>query len=338
MNLLNKKKILLLMPTHVDIYTLIIKNLETLGYDVVYFDEIGFNYKNFLQRTDNFLRKTFLLQKSYKDVLRMKSREEQFIKDIYSKGETFDAALVIRPDLYGKNIPKLLREICKKTIAYQWDGFSKFKLKDEVIRAYDIFAAFDKADYDRYNKKFPNLVLTQNFYLQIPKSSTKKYDFYYIGSLQDDRLKIVQKLSSILKPGNYKNSFILSDIKGKIEQQISDDIFITKKSTSYEKILAESSASRVVLDIKYPHHNGLSLRFFEALYFSQKIITNNAYVKNMNFYNENNHLIFDNIENLNLETIQEFLEKPYVTPPMEIIEQYSFKNWIEELISKQITI
>lgn len=334
MGFFNKKKILLLMPTHVDLYRLVIKNLELLEYDVVYFDEKDFKYKNVFQRIDNFFRKTFLKQKEHKSLLKMKDREEQFIQTIYNKGEKFDIALVIRPDLYGENIPKLLQNICEKTIAYQWDGFSKFQLKDEVIEAYDVFATFDKADYDQYSDKFPNLVLTQNFYLHSTKNPTRKYDFYYVGSLQDDRLNIIQKLSNILKSGNYNNSFTLFDTKGKIEQKISNDIYITKEYTSYEKNLENSSEAEVIVDIKYPDHNGLSLRFFEALYFSQKIITNNSYIQNMDFYNENNHLIFDNIEHLNMETIQEFLKKPYVEPAKEIRERYSFKNWLEELISK----
>lgn len=325
-----KKKILLIMPKHASIHELIIKNIECVGYDVTFFSEPDFKYKSIGQRLDNFFRKTFLGQKDYKDCLKMQYREQAFIRDIYSSQPIFDFALVIRPDLYGENIPKYLKKICKKIIAYQWDGFSRFKLTDNIINSYDTFAVFDNNDFKQYSTQYPHLISTNNFYFDYLPTPAKKYDFYYIGTLQDDRLEVITRISNMLKQGEFNNSFTLFDITGK-QSKKHPDIRITHKAISYKEILKNSSEFSVIIDLKTSCHNGLSLRFFEALHFSQKIITNNETVKDTDFYHENNHLVFNTIDQLNYETLVDFLQKPYIKPSDDIVQKYSFINWLKSI-------
>lgn len=228
MELKNKKNVLLLMPRHASIEEMVIENLESIGYNVSYFHDESFRYKNFMQRFENFLRKTFLKQKDYKGKLIMKHREDKFSEIIYTSEKTFEFALVIRPDLYGENIPRLLKNICKKTIAYQWDGFSRFKVAKAIIEGYDTFAVFDVEDYNKYGSKFKNLKLTQNFYFDnVPIINDKKYDFYYIGTLEDERLQIITAISNLTR-NHYNNSFRLFNCKKNNPKNTDHNIEITK--------------------------------------------------------------------------------------------------------------
>ena len=76
-------------------------------------------------------------------------------------------------------------------------------------------------------------------------------------------------------------------------------------------------------------HNGLSFRFFEALKYEKKIITDNFSVKEYDFYNPNNIFI---LHKDNLENLETFLHSDYQKLPPELVEKYSFSSWIYDCL------
>src|SRR5690606_41602551 len=82
---------------------------------------------------------------------------------------------------------------------------------------------------------------------------------------------------------------------------------------------------RSLIDLVRPNQTGLSFRFFEAMAFEKKIITNNKYVKDFDFYNPSNILILeDNFDDID----SEFLNTPYIPVPEEIYNKYTLENWV----------
>lgn len=63
--------------------------------------------------------------------------------------------------------------------------------------------------------------------------------------------------------------------------------------------------SKTLIDFKRDEHDGLSLRFFEAMH--RKIITDNFSVKNYDFYHPNNIFVTNYV---NLEGLVDFLQSP----------------------------
>ncbi|WP_143755858.1 hypothetical protein [Kaistella haifensis] len=98
----------------------------------------------------------------------------------------------------------------------------------------------------------------------------------------------------------------------------------------YQEYLNLVEDSKTLVDIKPSYQNGLSFRIFEALGYEKKIITNNSYVKEFNFYNPDNIFVtdFENFTGLN-----EFLEKPYSPIDEKIVYEYSLENWLHKLFS-----
>ncbi len=330
-----KKKILLIMTSHFSINEMLIANLEKIGYEVTYIDvDYVFKYKNLKQRVTNFTRKTFLADRNYKNLLRKKSMESTILYRLnqYST-HYFDFALVIRPDHISVCVIKRINEVCKKSFAYQWDGMKRFHTPNELIREFDVFALFDYQDYEEYKKKFDNIILTDNFYFDfLQKSTDKNIDLVYFGSYQEDRFNTLDKLLRRVEPLHLKIYFHLSKEKKKEQTKVQNKITITSEHLKYKQIASISRNAKAVLDLKYPFHNGLSLRIFEALYFDQKVISNNQTIKKYDFYNENNFLIFDTIQDLNEKDLQNFLSKPYIEILDEIKEKYSFTSWVHHLL------
>ena len=84
----------------------------------------------------------------------------------------------------------------------------------------------------------------------------------------------------------------------------------------------------VLLDFVDARHAGLSIRFFEGLYYKKKVITDNIMVKNYDFYHPNNIFVLEN----NYQDIEEFLKIPYYEISEEIVKKYGFSNWIKRII------
>lgn len=88
--------------------------------------------------------------------------------------------------------------------------------------------------------------------------------------------------------------------------------------------------SEILIDIVRPGHAGLSFRFFEALLYRKKMITNNASVAHYDFYDPRNILIIDSDHPVIPES---FINGEYVDPPEEVVQRYSMASWANEVFS-----
>ena len=322
-------RVLLFMPNYSGIYQVLIKNLEKMGYEVIYKEDKPFKYKGIVDKIINFAKKMFLNDNNYKDDLRRKVIEEDILESFNLEESFFDYVLIIHPSNYSKDTLLHLKKISKKIVAYHWEGFSRFSVPDEVIDCYDTFAVFDKNDYENYKKKHSNIILSQSFYFDVVSNQVpKNFDLLYIGADFENRFNVLKQFVNISQD-KFKNYFKLVSHK-----PISfKGILIDDSKTSYFDYLTLASKSKCQIDIKLKVHNGLSLRFFEALYFSQKIITDNEFVKDLDFYNPNNILIVEDWNTLTNEQLSAFVNSPYEEIPDLIKLKYSFKNWFNNIMA-----
>ena len=220
--------------------------------------------------------------------------------------------IIIFETKYSKEISKYIKEINPKCriILYYWntitDRARKSYLEDKNI---DDFYTFDKKDAIKYNIKY-----NPQFYsslIKLPESNIK-YDVFFIGRDKDRK----KELKNIEKKMN--------------EIGISTKILIIeneKDYISYKKYLTILSQSKVILDLINSNQNGLSLRCMESLFFQKKLITNNSYIKDYDFYNKNNIYILNNKTNMN--KLKEFINSPYKSIDKKIINYYDYESWIE---------
>ena len=96
-----RKQFLLLAPRDFDLYKLIKRNLEFLGYDVTVVHNTGyeFRYTSFRQRAVNFLRKVFLVDYNYKHQLRQ-TYQQRHQEALLGKDKHYDIGLTIRADFF----------------------------------------------------------------------------------------------------------------------------------------------------------------------------------------------------------------------------------------------
>jgi len=321
----NPKTFLLMMPDYSDFPNLFSENLKKVGFIpyLITDNPSKFKYKGF-EKIVSFFQKTFFKNREYKKKLVEEHKLREYYKQI-SEFEMLDYALVIRPDLFSISIIKELKKKTKKLIAYQWDGIEKFPEVKNYFHLFDSFFCFDTED------EINNIKPITNFYFDNITPVYKHFNYqkprlYFVGLYWQNREEKIDRFIQELSENNVELSITIqyyhkSEIKNpKIK-------YIKERITFLENLKNVKEAD-VLLDFVDPVHDGLSIRFFEGLYYKKKVITDNKMVKQYDFYHPNNIFV---LENNNYNHIEDFLKVPYHEMSEEIVKKYGFSHWIKQI-------
>ncbi|SDZ75878.1 hypothetical protein SAMN05192529_101277 [Arachidicoccus rhizosphaerae] len=327
-----KKRIILGLPTIYGLGSLLKENLEYLGFEVIdiSFDYKGFRYKNLSQRIFNFFHKVFLKDRSYKDKLRFEAHQAEIMEKLADLKPKADYALIIRPDTYSKAVLESIKEKAVVMAGYQWDGLDRYPWAEKRIPMFDRFFVFDPMDVQG---GAPVRRYLGNFYFTLPRvfetPVTQKAGAYFVGDYSRERVQFLQSLQPLLAGANMLPDFNLFSGKKRRLKQAVPGLKLSAAAISYEQNLEKVKKASVLIDITAPCHKGLSLRFFEAICYEKKIITNNSSVASYDFYHPDNIFIYGVDD---LSGLTRFLEKPYKALPQEISRKYAFTNWIRYVL------
>ncbi|MEJ8591157.1 hypothetical protein JSO54_07915 [Riemerella anatipestifer] len=331
---MRKEHILLLIPRDYNLYELIERALESMGYRVtVVHNEYQFRYKSLRQRLYNAFRKTVYKDKIFKRTLveiHNLSRQEELIN---IGSEFYDFCLVFRADFFLPNVLLQAKTKSRNMVAYQYDGLKRSPSVFDLIQYFDAFYVFDSSDVETYSQY--GLRKATNFYFKDDNINsdveTFDNDFYFLGSFHKSRLEILNKLSSFFRLNGIKFDFNIVFQKEKRRYiKRHENINVLYEMLPFSEYLNKVAKSKFILDILIEEHQGLSFRIFEALYLRKKVVTTNQTVKDYDFYHPDNFFI---IGDRNLEELIPFLKGEYVDLDETIIEKYSFESWFNNIKS-----
>ena len=325
--MITPKTFLLVMPDYSDFSELFLKNLEKCGFQAsLITDKLpDFKYKA-NERLVNFFRKRFLKDRNFKKELITKFKQKEFLKLANDVQQTFDYILVIRPDQFPVPFIEQLKKKTSKLIAYQWDGIEKFPKVKNYYSLFDSFFCFEEVKSVENVKQITNFYFDfDDFHLSgtIEKNTTPI--FYFVGLDWENRRNKINKFVQFAVENNIILNFYLQEFD-KNENKNRNIKYIKNRITFAENLELVKKAD-VLLDFVDPRHDGLSIRFFEGMYYKKKVITDNKTVQNYDFYHPNNIFVLDN----NYEDIERFVKLPYCEIPLDIVKSYSFSNWIKKI-------
>jgi len=315
------------MPDYSDFPKLFLDNLEKEGFDTYLItDKLPkFKYKG-SESIRNFFVKNILRNKQYKQNLISQHNLEELNKSLSEIDGELDYILVIRPDNFPISFVKNLKEKTKKLIAYQWDGIEKFPEVKNYFNLFDTFFCFEKVESE-YNIKS----ITNFYFDHLPPSkktyNTEKPILYFVGLYWKSREEKIDKFIDQVVNLPVELSIFIQYFKE--PEQKNDKIKYIQNRITFEENLEFVKNSDILLDFVDPLHNGLSIRFFEGMYYKKKVITDNIMVKNYDFYHPDNIFV---VENDNYKNIEQFLKAPYHELSEDIVKKYGFSNWIKEVI------
>lgn len=322
-----KGKILLIIPKFYGYENLIKKELNKSFYQV----EVIYENRDWVSIWHRFVY-------VYMPSRKRKVLNDFYIKEINKMTQDVDVVLVIRGSSLSQKVMKHMRKRFSsdcRFIMYQWDGIKNNPDILECAEYFDRIYTFDVEDSKKYNWGYRPL-----FFDKEKVNSTKKcIDVSFLCSLHSQRAQILEKLKNICIENGYSfhshmycNKFAYYKWKyiGKKPEYIgTKDKDVTFKSLSLNESYELYSKSKVIVDYTHPDQTGFTMRTIEAIGNRCKLITNNKYIKNADFYNPSNIYVY---EGTDVDIPYGFIETAYKDIDTDLYEYYSLEGWLSTLL------
>ena len=167
-------------------------------------------------------------------------------------------------------------------------------------------------------------------------NSNKEYHISFVGGVTLERYEWLNKLESLLIKNKLRYYFYryisLAQYFNLLTKGVLLNPFKLKfVSLSYYKMTDLFNKSKSVVDIAHGSQTGLTMRTFDALANSCKLISNNSFIMKEDFYDKSNILIISIDEEPNIESITRFLNDPFIE--VDDFDHYSVREWIKKIVS-----
>lgn len=298
------------------------KTLQAEGHQVVHINFNAFKYKypNLLHKIGNFF---------YKNLFNKNLKHEYYGSKILEKLAQNpikqDVLLTLKGDFIDPNSLKLFKNYTNQSIAFFNDNIKRYPNIKNVISCFDEVYSFEKKDCQNHNLKFvTNFIYETNLHASKIEITTDLFNISSAGK----RDTFLQQIAENLNKNKVKFKFIIFD---KNKSRTNSLIEITNQPISLEEVNNLIKQSKTLLDIHREGQDGLTFRVFESLGLQKKLITTNKDIANYDFYNPSNILIID-FKNPVIQ--KSFFETPYVPVPSQILNTYTIKGWVENVILK----
>lgn len=178
-------------------------------------------------------------------------------------------------------------------------------VKDKIAEiSWDACFTFDQYDANKYGYQY----LGTSYYskpINI-KESKNHSDVYFVGGLKGRREKTIINVFKKLHKSGINCNFNLFYPNG---QNINDmpytnEInYYTNHWKPYSEIISDVKKTNCILEILQEGQNNQSLRYFEAVCFNKKLLTNNKNITKLPFYNPKYMKVFSTVEDIDLDWV-----------------------------------
>lgn len=209
-----------------------------------------------------------------------------------------------------------------RVIAWWWnkiDNRTKPSLQKGKYEAW----SFDLNDCKKYNLRFNHQYYFKSLIIPPQKN---KYDIYFCG-IDAGRGEEITRLYYEFIEMNLNVSFQVVYPQNKL---IPPDII--SDYVNYDEIRQSISQSCSILEVMKDGQAGPTLRMMESIYFQKKLITNNAAVKDEDFYNENRIFLYTERP---LSELKSFLSSDFVPYEDKLIDKFDVSQWAKNFIKDE---
>ena len=224
-----------------------------------------------------------------------------------------------------------------KLIMYQWDSVKNNPNAIQIAKFFDKKLTFDMDDAEEYGWDYRPL-----FYIpELCSNLRKNIDFTYICFLHSNRVKIFNKLKMIKEDMNlvgFMHIFMFKLVFFRHKYLMQDPIYkeIRLKDVSFNELTLEETnqiydRSKIIIDFTHPDQKGYTMRTIESLGHKCKLITNNEKIKEADFYDKNNMLVYQECDVIVPRT---FLDSNYKEYSEETYKRYGINCFVDELLGE----
>ena len=171
----------------------------------------------------------------------------------------------------------------------------------------DYVFTFDYADAKKYGY-IECAYLYSKFNINISKYSLN--DIYYIG-FDKGRFNVIQKIVDLSKNENIKSLVRVMGVSKKVYKENNSHNIICNQMITYIESLKEMLECNCILELLSTGQSGATLRYYEAVCYNKKLLTNNKNVVNLPFYNPDYIHVFENPEDIDWNWVKERIPVDY---------------------------
>lgn len=183
--------------------------------------------------------------------------------------------------------------------------------------------SFNKIDCAKFDLKYNPTFFCENFYKGIGVVEHPVYKLSFVGK---DKGRICRVMKVIHRVG--KEKCYVHITANHFYERWKNKLY--KRNISYTETLRIQNNSEAILEIVPEGSEGLTLRTMDALVMKKKFITNNAGIKETDFYNPHNIYI---LSDENEGGIADFLKLPYMDIAESKVRYYRVDHWVERFIN-----
>lgn len=150
---------------------------------------------------------------------------------------------------------------------------------------------------------------------------------YFLG-LDKGRIEIIEQLALIFKQQGINHDFnVIRDESSCCQSQ-----FYVDNPIPYEQNILLSSQYKFLLEINQKGQTGITLRTLESLFLQKKLITNNRYIMEYDFYDETRIFVFEDACSWDNESFKKFIFSDYQPVDEDILNQYKASTFFGKVI------
>lgn len=180
------------------------------------------------------------------------------------------------------------------------------KISESARLKVSMFSSSNVYTFDRLDAKKFGYTYFYNYYSVLFDNKRSEYsitsDVFFCGQ-NKNRINQIYRLYDLLSAQSIKMDFRILGVQLK-ERKNFDGLTYLSHRVKYAELLRCMMHSRCILDITQPGQYGITIRYFEAVCYNKKLITDNKLVRDMPFYNPEYIQIFDDINNIDTEWIK----------------------------------
>lgn len=287
-------------------------------------------------RIENFLFRLhfgFKLNKHFDIPFKFIWDRKNILKDLITEDDT-EHYLILTNDVIRKFSVSYLRKLNRKSNVHVFvvllDSYDYlqpyFRRCVNRVQPEHVYS-FQKGDCDKHGFHYVNTL-----YSQVDLSDFKsdsKSDVYFVGA-DKNRIKEIYDVYFRLSSMGFDCRFVVvvepKNLR-EYEQKFKGIEFRTKR-IGYSEILADISSTRCILELCQQGQDGLTMRFYEALFYNKYLLTNNSAAQNHPFYNDKYMKIFNkagDIDELNIDNHVDYQYKGELSP----------KHLVEEILHRR---
>lgn len=176
------------------------------------------------------------------------------------------------------------------------------KIKPYFRRCVDRFPtehiySFQKSDCMKYGYIYTNTLYSR---IALP-SEEELFDAYFVGEEKDRMDEIWQLFSKLSSQGISCHFDVITRKSIDIMKAKYPGITFIDHRISYKSILDNIAKSKCIVEICQQGQDGLTMRFYEAVFYNRRLITNNKTARENEFYDDRTMVIYTDPETIDID-------------------------------------